>query len=461
MKSTLPAAFQERMQLKLPGESDFFFDALEQKTPVSFRLNNSKSNYPPTILSGDLQAIPWATAAYYLSERPSFIFDPFFHAGSYYVQEASSMFIEELVKQHIQTDQSLKVLDLCAAPGGKSTHLLSMINDNSILISNEVIGSRATILAENMTRWGRSNVVVTNNDPEHFLLLENCFDLVLVDAPCSGEGMFRKDPNAMNEWSENHVQLCSSRQKRILEQAASLVRPGGHLIYSTCTYNEEENEQQVLRLCEEQGFCSLKTMLDPAWGITESIPKADTYTYRFYPHKTRGEGFFAAILQKPEEGTEGHWPRPSKKISLPSKKSIEVVKKYLEDPSGLCFIQHKEQVLAIPTSVADEMTGLLNTSLHIRLFGTDLGQVMHEELIPAHAFALSLIRKKTLPGVSLGLDDAIAYLQKKDIKIPGYAKGWYLIDYMGAVIGWAKILPNRVNNSYPKEWRIRKESVED
>ena len=214
--TVLPADFIKKIEQQFPDQASAIITALDDASYTSVRLNPSKSTSNPF---DNTSPISWADKAFFLAERPSFTFDPLFHAGAYYVQEASSMFIAEIFKQHIDTNNALRVLDLCAAPGGKSTHILSLISDDSFLIANETIAQRANILAENCTRWGNANVIVCNNDPAHFTDFENCFDVVVIDAPCSGEGMFRKDPTARLEWNEGNVKLCSARQQRILEEA--------------------------------------------------------------------------------------------------------------------------------------------------------------------------------------------------------------------------------------------------
>ncbi len=456
-----PEAFVKRMSVQLQDQADAFFRALQEEASVSIRLNPGKTNPSSSEKAGLPEGavkIPWAERAYYLVKRPSFTFDPLFHAGHYYVQEASSMLIEEVFKQCVNREASLRVLDLCAAPGGKSTHLLSLLNSQSLLISNEVINARSVILAENILRWGNPNVVVTNNDPEHFSMFEGCFDIVLIDAPCSGEGMFRKDPDAIKEWSEQAVQACSSRQKRILKQAADLVAPDGLLIYSTCTFAPEENEDNILSLFANDEWESVKMDFPEAWGIQQQ-DREEIFSYRSYPHKVRGEGFFLSVFKKAESAYEGKWPRASKKIQALNPKFISPALPYLNQDWKLSFYLHRNQVLAFPGELCKEMLGLLNTSLHIKLFGTDIGNIIRDELIPSHSLALSLIRNNSLPRLSLCYDDAIAYLQKKDIHpdTRGY-KSWTLVEYEGAALGWVKILPNRINNFYPKEWRIRKES---
>jgi 16S rRNA C967 or C1407 C5-methylase (RsmB/RsmF family)/NOL1/NOP2/fmu family ribosome biogenesis protein len=450
----LPAEFITLIENDLGEESKAFIDSLNTESPTSIRYNPKKQQSP---LFESRSAIPWAPNGIYLKERPSFTFDPYFHAGHYYVQEASSMFLEEVLKQCVDLTEAHRVLDLCAAPGGKSTHLSSLMSADSLLISNEVISTRASILVENLTRWGNANVVVTNNDPEHFSDLNNCLDIVVVDAPCSGEGMFRKDKDAIGEWSLNNVNICSSRQKRILHTAAKLLRTNGLIIYSTCTFNTKEDIDPLMSLLEEGGWESVKIDLSKYPGIKESIVDgANTvFGYHFYPHKIEGEGFFISVLRKTNE-EELKWPKVMKNVNFADKKTKQTLLKYI-DGVEFDFIQHNNQSLAFPNSVHKEMLGLLNTSLRIKKFGIDLGQLIREELIPEQAFAMANVKHSYFDEIQLTKEEAILYLQKKDFNVNSNAKGWHLVKYNEAYLGFAKLMGNRMNNTYPKEWRIRAE----
>src|SRR6186997_1110290 len=256
---------------------------------TSIRVNSSKKFE----ISNLKFQIPWAETGFYLETRPSFTFDPLFHAGCYYVQEASSMFLEQALKQTVDLSQPLKILDLCAAPGGKSTHILSLITKESLLVSNEVIRSRANILNDNINKWGCSNVLVTSNDPRDFQRLENYFDVIVVDAPCSGSGLFRRDPDAIEEWSEQNVALCSQRQQRILADVLPALKNGGVLVYSTCSYSKNEDEEICDWLISELKVESLKLKVEENWNIVQS-----DVGYRFWPDKIKGEGFFIACFRK-------------------------------------------------------------------------------------------------------------------------------------------------------------------
>lgn len=456
---TLPADFLAHIEALLgKEETGRFMKALNMEPVTSVRVNPLKNPASLNVLTNAVP-VPWTRYGYYLNERPSFTFDPLFHAGAYYVQEASSMFIEQVLTQKAPLEDDLLVLDLCAAPGGKSTHLASLISKNSILVSNEVIASRVGVLAENLQRWGKANVIVTNNDPEDFHQLENCFDVVVIDAPCSGEGMFRKDHQAVDEWSVANVELCSARQKRILEHALTLVKPGGYLVYSTCTFSPSENEKIIQWVCNENGFYSERISLQNDWNVTETITptsNGNAYGYRFYPHKVKGEGFFVSCLRK-NEGHEGRLPKAKKYIDRPNTKAAKPLERWIENLPELDLILFKENILAFHRETSDKMLSVLNSSLKIRSFGTEIGQLAKDDLVPSYQLAMSELTRNDLPSIELSYDDAIAYLQKKDMKPATDGKGWYLMRYHHLNLGWGKILPNRMNNYYPMEWRIRKE----
>ena len=288
----LPQAFVERTR-RLLGDEQYpvFEEALQKEVPVSIRPNRKKIDKP---IEGEL--VQWASSGYYLNVRPTFTFDPLFHAGCYYVQEASSMFVERVLATYVQ--EPVVMLDLCAAPGGKSTLSRNVLPEGSLLIANEVMRNRSQILAENLIKWGNPEVIVTNNDPSDFTPLENLFDVILTDVPCSGEGMFRKDEVAVEEWSVENVDVCWQRQRRILKDIWPTLKPGGLLIYSTCTFNREEDEDNVAWISRELGAEILTVPMDESWGITGNLIGEDFPVYRFMPHRTKGEGFFLAVLRK-------------------------------------------------------------------------------------------------------------------------------------------------------------------
>jgi len=452
----LPIAFESQM-LSLLGKDEFedFKVAVNQSPRTAVRLNPAKPfspNWPMT-------PILWSEYGFFLEERPSFTLDPAFQAGAYYVQEASSMFIEHLLKS-LQIPKGI-YLDLAAAPGGKSTLLSTFLGDEGMLIANEVIQSRAQILKENTIKWGLGNIIVTNNDPEHFEPLEGFFDLVLVDAPCSGEGMFRKDPQAREEWSPDHVMLCSSRQKRIMDKAGALVKGGGYLIYSTCTFNEQENEEMIRFLTEEFAFEPVQIPLDPSWNIVESqveTPDGTFFGYRFFPHKVEGEGFFITILKRPDSASSQE-PGKIKDFKHPVLKSINE-----RDEKGFdCDLgfEGKGKYYSLNDSIfrinQKFFRHFERIALHLslRYFGVELGKKQKNDWIPSHEWALSTLPKNGFATYELHLDQALDFLRKNDQEIADLPIGWVLISYQNLPLGWVKNLGNRVNNYFPKEWRIR------
>ena len=395
------------------------------------------------------EKIPWTEYGYYLESRPSFTFDPLFHAGCYYVQEASSMFLEQALKQTIDLSQPIKVLDLCAAPGGKSTHLLSLISKESLLVSNEVIRSRANILTDNIVKWGCSNVIVTNNDPRDFQRLENYFDVIVVDAPCSGSGLFRRDAEAIQEWSEQNVALCSQRQQRILADVLPALKNGGVLIYSTCSYSKEEDELICKWLKDELSIENCQLSIDNGWNIVQSEGG-----YRFWPDKAKGEGFFIACFRKEEGDNEEIYLRKGKPDKF-SNLEMEILNKNLNN-EGLAFLRHEEITYAVPEKLPADVN-FLSSKLRVVNCGTKVGEIIKDKLIPDHALALSSIRSDKIQKLELGHEQAIQYLKKKELKLETDKKGWTVVTHQGHHLGWINILPNRINNYYPKELRILKD----
>lgn len=422
---------------------------------TSFRLQPRKTTDAAALFPRlSVTPVPWSRYGYYLSSRPSFTFDPQFHAGAYYVQEASSMFLEEALRQTVDLEQPLKALDLCAAPGGKSTLLQAVLHPESLLVANEVIKSRAGLLSDNISRWGAENVVVTNNDPRDLARLTGYFDVVVADAPCSGSGLFRRDPEAISEWSQENVMLCSQRQQRILADAMPALKSGGILIYSTCSYAREENEETMDWLLENFELENCPLTLQPGWHITETTStRQQARGYRFYPDQVKGEGFFIACFRK--KGT----PAPQKKtrgqLNLLPQRDIARLSPWLKDVDDHMFVVHKEEVMILSRPVALELP-LLQKNLYIRKAGVKAGQLTAKDLVPDHQLALSTCVAADLPAVDLGVEEALRYLRKEELQLQETLKGWVLMRYNHMNIGWAKILPNRINNYYPKEMRILK-----
>jgi len=398
-------------------------------------------------------AVPWCPNAFYLPERPSFTFDPLFHAGAYYVQEASSMFLWEMLKQTVGISSQQKVLDLCAAPGGKSTLLASYFT-NGLVISNEVIKSRAAILTENSIKWGADNIVVTNNDPKDFQRLENYFDLIVIDAPCSGSGLFRKDPTAVNEWSEENVKLCSLRQQRIVADVLPALKQNGILIYSTCSYSKQEDEDVLDWLVENCQLSTVHCQPSTDWGIVEvQSDKHQAYGYRFYPDKIKGEGFFIAAFRK-TNGEEDAYHQ-EQILQFPGKQELEQLRYFIPLPDEYKVFKQNEALRAIKEIWMISLKQLAK-HLYIKKAGVELGTIKGKDFIPSHELAVSMIPLQSLASVELSKEDALQYLKRKEFRTAAPI-GWKLVKYCGLPLGWMKVLPNRINNYYPQEWRILKD----
>lgn len=453
--------FIQQMQAQLGDAFSDFAAALVQPTPVSIRANRHKWAGPA---QHDGQ-VPWCENGYYLAERPLFTLDPLLHAGAYYVQEASSMGIAMALRQLVDLDKPLLALDLAAAPGGKSTLLAGMLSPDSLLIANEVIRTRYQALRHNLARWGLPNVAVCQHDPEDFAPLSGSFDLVLVDAPCSGEGLFRKDPHAQKEWSPAQVSFCAARQRRILAQAAALTAPGGMLIYSTCTYNDEENAANAAWLQEVAGLEYVPLDWPPEYGV-----ETRRWGHQFYPHRVRGEGFFMACFRK---GNSGRLAVGGRQLAVGGGRAVArggrlavgswqlvagggraVLEPWLEHGDEFVFWQNAHgELWALPRAVEGyftEAAGVLRRMEPI----LEMGELKGGDLIPAGALALSTALSKDMPVVQLELEQAIRFLRKEDPQLPTAPKGWLAAQYEGHTLGWLKGLGNRVNNYFPKEWRI-------
>ncbi|MGN7721579.1 methyltransferase RsmF C-terminal domain-like protein [Chitinophaga sp. 22620] len=459
--SALPRALTDSLQ-GLPGFREEAFLQVHQSPEriTSIRLQTQKITDVSAVFPQlETSPVPWARSGYYLSSRPSFTFDPLFHAGAYYVQEASSMFLEEAIRQVANTSVPLRALDLCAAPGGKSTLIQGALHPESILVANEVIKTRAALLADNITRWGAPNVVVTNNDPRDFSRLPGYFDLLVVDAPCSGSGLFRRDPEAVEEWSRDNVILCSQRQQRILADALPALQPGGVLIYSTCSYSGEEDEEIMDWLVENFGMENIPLQLRPEWHIVETAStQHKALGYRFYPDQVKGEGFFIACFRKP--GTPAAPPKIKAGFSGLPRKEAELVQPWLQDEREIALMAHKGEAIVLTAPLAKEIP-LLQKQSYIRKAGVKAGQLTPRELVPDHQLALSTCISNNLPSMELSLEQALRYLRKEELVLDNVAKGWTLMRFNGKNLGWAKILPNRVNNYYPKEMRILKAGTPD
>jgi 16S rRNA C967 or C1407 C5-methylase (RsmB/RsmF family)/NOL1/NOP2/fmu family ribosome biogenesis protein len=448
----LPHALIESLK-DVNGFDETSFKEVHQSNQItSIRINPAK----PSSLEGmQIEGnVPWCDAGRYLSIRPSFTLDSAFHGGAYYVQEASSMFIDYIVRQlYAEDSQPKHVLDLCAAPGGKST-LLAAALPGSFIVSNEVIKTRVSVLAENISKWGSSNVLVTNNDPKDFQRLPGYFNLMVVDAPCSGSGLFRKDAEAIEEWSEANVQLCSMRQQRILADAIGSLQENGYLIYSTCSYSKDEDEDICDWIIDELKLTPVNIPINSSWGIVETLSsKHKVLGYRFYPDKVMGEGFFVACFKQTNPVDE-YYPY-SNSLPLASKQERAIIDPFINSPSDYTFYKQKDLIVAFPNKWQEEVAAV-SKALSVRKSGVAIGEIKGKDLIPHHELALSNIISNDIPYVDLDKEQALKYLKRQDLSIDATLKGWALSRFGNINLGWMKVLPNRVNNYYPTNWRILK-----
>ena len=444
----LPIDFIESLHNQLsPEEVQQLCQALETEPVVSIRLNDK---IDCLTFDADTEEVPWHEDGYYLSQRPQFTLDPLFHAGCYYVQEASSMFLGEVLNQYVKRDSI--VLDMCAAPGGKSTLISQYLGDEGLLVSNEVVRQRVFILSENIQKWGNGNMIVTHNYAKDFgNKLENLFDCILVDAPCSGEGMFRKDAGAVQEWSTKNVNECVARQCEILDEVWDSLKPGGVLIYSTCTFNQEENEKNVKWIIEELGAELLPVVHDPSWGIVEGNPG-----YHFYPHKVKGEGLYMCALRK--LGAPATFRMPKSKVQS-AKMKIDgeaEMRSWLKHPDRWVIRQQDRFMSAYPAKYK-ELIEYISTQLICISTGFGIAELRGKNVVPQHSLAmLKDMDSSKFTTVDLSLEQALAYLRNEALVLPDVAQGMVLVTYEQVPLGFVKNVGNHCNNLYPKEWRIRK-----
>lgn len=443
----LSESFVKRLNSQKYIDAEALLKALKEPSPVSIRINSEKRRKKPLYN----QQVPWCESGYYLGSRPSYTLDPLFHAGCYYPQEASGMFLEQAVRQLINPGTSIKVLDLCGAPGGKSTHLSSLIGQNSMLVANEVIRSRAGILVENVTKWGSSNTFVTQNDPSAFSRLHGFFDMIFVDAPCSGEGMFR-DQVAVSEWSEENAAHCSERQKRILMDVWPALKTDGLLIYSTCTFNPGENEENIKWLLTKQEAESVNLDVSGFQEITE-VDYQGVAGYGFYPDKVKGEGFFISVIRKTAKQDAIMLKRKSSPDLKLSRDEQAIAEKWINFQSAR-LIKNGNDIVLIAGSPDDYF--FLSRNLNLLKAGIKICTIKNKDYLPSHEFALSdIIRKDAFPHINLNLRQALLYLRRDHISLPDAPKGWLLVAYNEVNLGLINNIGTRVNNYYPVEWRIR------
>lgn len=444
-------------KLNLP-EGDILLAALADSEPsVSVRPNAAR----PWLPDEADKEVPWLENARYLAERPVFTFMPELHQGRFYVQDASSMFIAEAIRQLTNDRKPVTYLDACAAPGGKTTAAIDALPDGSLVVANEYDRRRASILRENIIKWGAPSVIVTQGDTQLFSKLKPIFDIVAVDAPCSGEGMFRKEPEAVAQWTPSLVENCASTQREIISNLWNTLRPGGYLIYSTCTFNRLENEDTLAWAVDEFAAEPVELSVDPSWHILRSPISDAIPCYRFMPGVIKGEGLFMGVLRKPElsdaDGTIKKQKAPKQPKFAPS---IEKASKWLNRPDEFTFTEKNDMITAFPQRHADILR-MLSDRLNIIQQGITVATVKGHDVIPDHSLAMSrALNRKAFHETELSAEDALTYLRRDAIALPdGTPRGFILATYSGYPLGFLKNIGNRANNLYPLEWRILKKSI--
>ena len=439
----LPEAFIGQLRSLLPDEWERLASAITSSQPsVAVRVNDARGTDVPD----GVRCVPWCGQGFYLHDRPSFTFDPDWHAGRYYVQDASSMFIAHVIRHFIH--EPVRYLDLCAAPGGKTTAAIQALPRQSMVVANEIVPPRARVLVDNVVRWGNPRCVVTCNAPVQLGRLSHFFDVIAADVPCSGEGMMRKDDEAVAQWSPGLVEQCAQRQREILSDIWQALRPGGLLIYSTCTYNRQENEEIAGFIVNELGATSLEVPIEASWNIHPAIGTG-VNGYRFMPHRVDGEGLFMSIFRK-----DGAAPRQDLRVKDKNvKKADDACRKWLSMPDDYVIDQQGDLLIAVPRDISREVAALRATSSVLHA-GVEMATVMGRKVVPHHALAMSLARaSEAFPVCEMDYHAALRYLRGESINVDG-PRGYVLVAHHGAVLGFANNLGNRANNLYPKSQRI-------
>ncbi|HON19500.1 MAG TPA: rRNA cytosine-C5-methyltransferase [Salinivirgaceae bacterium] len=441
----LPSDFVVRIQQQLKENASSFFDALQQCSTTSIRLNPRKIKAQ----SETLEKVPWCANGFYLSDRINFTIDPWFQSGGYYVQEAGSMFIEHIVKHLSKETLLTNVLDLCAAPGGKTTLLASLFDTKTLIVANEVINSRAQVLWQNTDRWGHDNVVVTNNDPADFARLHHFFDLCLIDAPCSGEGLFRRDPDSIKQWNIENTVLCSQRQRRILMDCWPAIKPDGLIIYSTCTFNPAENEENLAWLKSQKDIEFIDIPIETSWGI-DKVDYNGILGYRFLFNQTKSEGFFVAVFRKKEMIKQTTKIKAKKLFQKPEKNLTTQLERISQAQS---FWQFGEKIFA--TDLDIQTVAYLSASLNVIRPGCMVASDFKGKLVPEHGLALSKnLKKEAFEKIDLTEAEAYRFFKNQPLFFAQKEKGRYLLTVHSLPIGFINHLGNRCNSSLPTDWRI-------
>lgn len=440
------------MRKQLGEEAERLFKALNGESPVAIRLNPMKCGDSGVWSNGE--QVGWSRYGRKLKERPLFTLDTAFHAGAYYVQEAASQFIDYLLSK--EELQGKRVLDMCAAPGGKTTIYSTAVGESGLVVANEYVRSRANVLADNVRKWGMGNVLVTNNSPEHLAQFEGWFDVVAVDAPCSGEGMFRKEEVAREDWSNEAVKMCVARQLSIVREAWQSLRDGGLFIYSTCTFNDEEDEGVLRNFIEERGDVfvpSERVDTDDAWGVVRG-EVGPFQTFRFFPHKCDSEGLFVAVARKAEDTTQ-RTPKARKKVMQEvDKNSRKELMQWLQSPDKYIFATVADTVYAYRAEQFKAVQAL-SESLTAIYSGVAMGQIFKGKLKPDWALSQYVgLERGAVAVEELDEERALDYLRKRDISVGEMREGINLLTHNGLSLGFAKRVGTRCNNLYPNSLKI-------
>ena len=441
--------FVDQLRRLLPrDESDAMIHAIAHEHATTAVRYNAVKRF--TAAPAIVERVPWCPSGAYLPERPQFTFDPLLHAGCYYVQDPSSMFIAHIVKSLVVEPAS--VLDLCAAPGGKTTAALQALPQGSTIVANEIVPQRAQVLRENVIKWGASNCAVTCDSPQTIgEMLANQMDVIVADVPCSGEGMFRKDHEALAQWSPALVEQCAKRQRDILSQVWPALKPGGLLIYSTCTYNTLENEEIVSYIAATLKATPVQVPVEESWRIHPAID-SDYPCCRFLPHCTRGEGLFVSVLRKDDDNLPSSRTIKPSKTKSPATAAVGDMNNWIVGDYSL--VDNNGVVNAVPGHILTTGKGNFSKLHIIKHFGTELGVVKGKKTIPSHQLAMSTsLNAHAFAAVDVDYPTAISYLQGQAICIDA-PRGHVLIKFNGAPLGFVNNLGNRANNLYPKPWRI-------
>ena len=456
--SQLPELFVQRERALLGPRFDAMFSYPGQGAVRGASVNALRCTPQQFAALADfpLEASPFCPSAFVVPQpdwKPGR--HPYHHAGAFYAQEPSASAPAALLDVH----PGMRVADLCAAPGGKTSQLAAALAGQGVLLANEFVAARAEVLRQNLERMGVTNAIVTNGDTARLAAAyPGQFDRILVDAPCSGEGMFRKTPEARDEWSENNVKICAVRQAEILREAWKTLRPGGLLIYSTCTFNRLENEGSLEGLLAEAGEEIVEsTAFDcpPAWGVV--CGRVGPFrTFRFYPHRTRGEGFFAAVARKVSDGgSRVRVPKSRRTIFAPAgRRECAELARWVAEPGRMRFAAVADVYYAYYESQY-EAVKMLAESLRVIASGVAMGQIFKERLKPDHALAMFCgLDRGAVPVAELSEEEALRFLRKQEAEAAAFAEGMNLVTRGGAALGFAKRIQNRVNNMYPNSLRI-------